>query len=217
MSSKRLTVITPVYNQSVLVRVGLDSVPPDARIEHILVDDGSTDKTWQALTDYKNAHPEKDIKVFHWDGNLGVSYAVNKGLDEAKGEYVVLLGSDGDYFYPGSLLKAMDEWFDGTDLVYFDASDNRRVRRLTPKTKEEHTGSFKFMRRAFIGDTRCPLDRRRSEDDVFLRDLLAKNPTEKFTNEIVKHYNYPRRRSLSWNAKHGLTDQFGYRPLDKKT
>ena len=117
MSNKKLTVITPVYNQANLVRVGLGSVPADPRIEHILVDDGSTDKSWQVLQEYKKEHPEKDIKLFRWDENKGVSYGVNKGLDNAKGEYIVILGSDGDYFVKGVFPRILDEELTGEDLI----------------------------------------------------------------------------------------------------
>lgn len=211
----RLTVITPVYNQEDWITVGMDSIPTDARIEHIIVDDCSTDFTIDAIIQYVLKHPMKNIKVLQFQENKGVSYAVNAGLDYAKGEYVVLLGSDGDYFYPGVLQKAINEWFDGTDLIYFNASDNERIRKLTPRTKLKHCGSFKFMRRKFIGRTRCPTNRRRSEDDVFMRRLMEKEPTEKFTGEIVKHYNFPREGSLSWNAKHGVTDSKGFKIKEK--
>ena len=60
------------------------------------------------------------------------------------------------------------------------------------------------MKRTFIGDTRCPLEKKAGEDYVFYQELLKKNPTEKFTGKIVKHYNYPREGSLFDKLKKGL-------------
>lgn len=210
MNEYKLTVIIPTFNQAQNIHIGLDSVPEDPRIEIIIVDDGSTDSTYKTICEYQKAHPKKAIRIFRLPKNKGVSTALNKGLDNARGEYIVLLGSDGDYFYTGALSKAIDQWFDGTDLIYFDMIDNRGDRRrLTPDTRDKHTGSVKFMRRAFIGDTRNPTDYRRGEDNMFIASLVAKNPTEKFTYEVIKHYNYPREGSLSWNAYHGITDKKG--------
>lgn len=213
----KLTVIIPTYNQQKHIHIGLDSIPADDRIETIVVDDGSTDDTFDTVHKYMKEHKDKKISLIGLAENSGVSVALNKGLDAARGEYVVLLGSDGDYFYKNALTRAIDKWFDGTDLIYFDMLDNRGDRRrLTPKTKYQHTGSVKFMRREFIGKTRNPINYRRREDNIFFDLLMAKHPTEKFTNKVIKHYNYPRKGSLSWNAYHGITDKKGF-PLDENS
>ena len=212
----RLSVIIPAYNQEDSICVGLDSIPADNRIETIVVNDGSTDNTLEVVREYKKNNPAKRIRLLSLNQNSGVSVALNKGLDTAIGEYVVFLGSDGDYFYEGSLTKALDNWLDGTDLIYFDMVDNRgNIRHLTPETRLLHTGSVKFMRRQFIGYSRLPSDIRRREDNIFITELSKKRPTEKYTNEIIKHYNYPREGSLSWNAYHGVTDKYG-RELENK-
>lgn len=209
----KLTVIIPTYNQQDKIHIGLDSIPPDRRIETIVVDDGSTDNTFDVVHKYMEEHKDKKISLIGLAENSGVSVALNKGIDEAQGEYIVLLGSDGDYFYEDALIKAIDEWFDGTDLIYFDMIDNRNdLRHLSPTTKYQHTGSVKFMRRAFIDKTRNPINYRRSEDNIFFDLLMAKHPTEKYTNMVIKHYNYPREGSLSWNAYHGITDKRGFPP-----
>lgn len=53
------------------------------------------------------------------------------------------------------------------------------------------------MRREFIGDTREPEEKKACEDYYFYQELLKKNPTEKFTGIIAKHYNFPREGSLT--------------------
>jgi glycosyltransferase involved in cell wall biosynthesis len=189
----RLTVIIPVYNQEVLVKRALESVPTSCDI--IVVDDGSTDNTLKTLVEFADSHIGMDVDILLNDGNKGVSYTVNKGIDYAQTEYVVLLGSD-DYFYTGALERVMEQ-MDGTDLIYFNLRTNSgQVLRLSPETREIFCGSVKLMRRNFIGDTRNPEELRAREDWVFFQELLAKTPTEKYTDITAKHYNWPRKGSL---------------------
>lgn len=188
----KLSVIIPVYNQEELIIKALDSIPKMEDIEILVINDGSTDKTFENVLEYKKNH--KNIKLLQNEENKGVGYTVNKGYDNATGEYIVLLGSD-DYFYTEEFKKALKE-LDGTDLIYFNLkTNNGDIFRLTPENKTGYCGSTKFMRRDFIGDTRCP-DKRAGEDYDFYQKLLKKKPTEKFTDLTIKHYNFPRENSL---------------------
>ena len=87
---------------------------------------------------------------------------------------------------------------DGTDIVYFDLQvNNGDIWRLKEETKIRLCGSTKFIKREFIGNTRCPEGRLTAEDYIMYNELLKKNPTEKFTNIVLKHYNHPREGSLT--------------------
>lgn len=191
----KVSVIIPVWNQESLVERAIRSVPKRNDVEIIVIDDGSTDDTPIVLRTIL----EEELGNFNFiclfnEENRGVGYTVNKGYDYASGEYLVNLGSD-DYFYTENFEKAMEE-LDGTDLVYFDLKVNDgTVYKLNDSNKQFYCGSTKFMRRAFVGDTRCP-EIRAGEDRYFYDELMKKNPTEKFTNIVVKHYNFPRKGSL---------------------
>ena len=193
----KVSVIIPVYNQENLIIKAIESIPKRSDIEIIVIDDGSTDNTWNKLINYRNDHEELlDFILLYNEKNEGVAYTVNRGYDSANGEYVVLLGSD-DYFYTDKFNEII-KYLDGTDLVYFNLEVNSgEVWKITEKTKDYWCGSVKFMRNEFIGDTRCPIDKRQGEDRVFYDELLKKNPTEKFTDITVKHYNFPRTNSLT--------------------
>lgn len=199
---KLLTVICPVYNQEKLVIRALESIPERNDIEIIVIDDGSTDNTWNMLLKYRNANiDKKDITLLYNETNKGVGYTVNRGYDIAKGKYVVLLGSD-DYF-TDNFEESLNE-LDGTDFIYFNLEDNEGNEwKITTENKSTYVGSVKFMRREFIGDTRCP-EIRAKEDLYFYNELMKKKPTEKYTNKILKHYNYPRENSLTWLSQKGL-------------
>lgn len=197
----KVSVVIPVYNQESLIERAIRSIPLRDDIEIIVVDDGSTDDTWNKLATIGIELNDPNFIVLHNRRNMGVGYTVNRGIDIADGEYIVLLGSD-DYFYTDEFLKAMEQ-LDGTDLVYFDLKVNDgSILKLTEESKRNLCGSTKFMRKEFVGDTRNP-DIRQGEDWFFYEELLKKNPTERFTNLLVKHYNFPRKGSLTDIAVHG--------------
>lgn len=196
-----LTVIMPLYNQERLFKIGLDSIPPRDDIEIIVIDDGSTDNSLHEAREYQQSS-EKNIVVLSNKKNRGVAYTVNRGLDIATGKYVVLLGSDGDYFV--NLSEGM-KYLDGTDLVYFPLEVNSGA---MWRPEDCRAGSCKFMRREFIGDIRNPL-LLNCEDNEFYKLLEQKDPTESIlgSNIMYKHYNYPREGSLVWQVDHWLAEK----------
>lgn len=200
----KVSVICPVFNQEELVIKAIESIPKRDDIEIIVIDDGSEDNTWTNLMKYRNSHSNyMNLILLYNEENNGVAYTVNRGYNYAKGEYIVLLGSD-DYFYTDKFEEIMQQ-LDGTDLIYFNLQSNDgSIWRLTPENKTGYCGSVKFMKKSFINDTRCPEDKRQGEDWFFYQELLKKNPTEKFTDITVKHYNYPRKNSLTDLAKRKL-------------
>lgn len=193
----KVSVIIPVYNQEKLVIRAIHSIPKRDDIEIIVIDDGSTDRTMEAVF-WEQEHFDRLLLLTRGQ-NMGPGYSRNEGLDLATGEYVVMLDSD-DYFYTGGFLECMKQ-LDGTDMVYYNLKINDgNVWRLTKDTRINLCGTTKFIRREFIGKTRYP-DLRIGEDWNFNMALLAKNPTEKFTDITVLHYNFPREGSLYSKGK----------------
>ena len=197
----KLSVIMPLYNQRDMLVIGLDSVPKRADIEIIVIDDCSTDDSFTIVEKYQK-DTGKNITLLHNERNRGIGYTVNRGLDVAKGEYIVQLDSDGDYFI--NLENAMDE-LDGTDIIYFSQEINDgKFWIQSPNAR--YPGSAKFVRREFIGDSREP-HLENSEDNAFYKILMSKHPTEKFIDvkRMYLHYNYPRKGSLTWNVQNNIT------------
>lgn len=198
-----VSVIIPVWNQQNLIKRTLDSIPARKNIEIIVIDDKSTDNTYRVLMDYKKEHKDKNIILLHNMENKGVGYTFNKGLDKATGDYIVRIDSD-DYFYSNQFNKMVDIELDNTDMIYYNLEDNTgRILEVNKGNRKGRCGAVKFIKREFIGDTRCP-EIRTAEDKAFNDELLMKYPTEKFTNRVVYHYNYPRENSLTDLTKRGI-------------
>lgn len=116
-----LSVVAPCYNeQEVLPEFSkrLIAAVHDANIdsfEVILVDDGSTDKTWQAIASLAAAN--KRIKAIKLSRNFGHQAALTAGLKKASGEYIFII--DSDLQDPPELLKEMiSKAKSGFDVVY---------------------------------------------------------------------------------------------------
>lgn len=198
----KVSVVIPVWNQEELIIRALDSIPKRKDIEVVVINDASTDKTLKSVNAFAKKHREEFGRFYISSNktNRGVGYTVNRGYDNATGEYVIALGSD-DYFYTDRFEQMM-EYLDGTDMVYYNLEVNDgSIWDVNPDTKVHLCGSTKFMRREFLGDTRCS-DKRVAEDYDLYIALLKKNPTERFTGIPMKHYNFPREGSLMYlNSK----------------
>jgi glycosyltransferase involved in cell wall biosynthesis len=97
----KLTIITPVFNGEVYLSETLESiVGSDFGIdfEYIVVNDGSKDRTGEILSHYRES-----VKVINQE-NAGESSAVNKGILEASGEFILVINAD-DPLLSGDLVK----------------------------------------------------------------------------------------------------------------
>lgn len=91
----RLSVIVPVYNTEAYLPRCIDSILDQSftDFELILVDDGSTDRSYEICLDY--ARKDRRVTVLHKE-NSGQADARNMALDMAQSEFVTFIDSD-DY------------------------------------------------------------------------------------------------------------------------
>jgi len=88
-----VSVIIPNYNNSNYLKSCIESVIGQKYIkEIIIVDDHSTDTSWEIITDYQKQYSDL-IKIFT-NPNKGVQSARNYGLTQASGKYIQWLDSD---------------------------------------------------------------------------------------------------------------------------
>lgn len=75
-------------------------------LEVVLVDDCSTDDTWQKLQVFKQQYADKRIIVAHNEQNLGVAATRNRGFALSSGQYVCFWDAD-DRAYPQFVEKML--------------------------------------------------------------------------------------------------------------
>ncbi|MGO8754168.1 MAG: glycosyltransferase family 2 protein [Gallionellaceae bacterium] len=99
----RVSIIMPCYNAAAHLPQSVGSVLAQTRSdwELIIVDDSSTDGSWQALERLATTDPR--IRVFH-QSNAGAATARNRALLEAHGVYTAFLDAD-DTWAPTFLEK----------------------------------------------------------------------------------------------------------------
>jgi glycosyltransferase involved in cell wall biosynthesis len=110
-----VSTIIPVYNGAAYLRQAIDSVlaQRDVSVELIVIDDGSTDDTWQVLESYGDAlHKERQA-------NAGPAQARNLGARRATGEWLAFLDAD-DEWLPDKLARQLELAGQQAGLVYTD-------------------------------------------------------------------------------------------------
>ena len=101
-----LTIAVPSYNSEPYLHIALDSLRDfDDRIEVLVVNDGSKDKTAEIAADYGQKYPI--IRLINQE-NKGHGGAINTALAEAKGVYFKVLDSD-DWVDPEVLKAVLDD------------------------------------------------------------------------------------------------------------
>lgn len=92
-----VSVIVPVFNEGAMVAACLESIaaadyPPD-RLEIIVIDDGSTDDTWDYIAQTARRRPHL-IKTLRFLCNQGKKEALYAGFRTGRGEVLVTVDSD---------------------------------------------------------------------------------------------------------------------------
>ncbi|GHX13719.1 glycosyltransferase family 2 protein [Vibrio cholerae] len=119
---KLVSVVAPLYNEESLVVAYCDEVfrvfkniEDDYSLELILVDDGSSDSTYQKMADMKSRFPNI-ITTVRLSRNFGLEAAVQAGLNVAEGDAVVVMDADLQD-PPDVIIEMINNWKAGADVV----------------------------------------------------------------------------------------------------
>ena len=93
MTNPAISIIIPVYNAQEGIKQCIDSLLNQSftDFEIILINDGSTDNSLEVIKEYADANDF--IRVIDKE-NEGVAKTRNKGIQLAKGKYVVFIDND---------------------------------------------------------------------------------------------------------------------------
>jgi dolichol-phosphate mannosyltransferase len=131
------SVVIPAFNETEALSTTVESVLQnlsDRAHELIIVDDGSTDTTWNLINELATRHPT--VRGVRFARNFGHQAALLAGLGTAKGQAVVMLDSDGQH--PPEFIPIMiKEWEQGAIIVQGirqDANQGSFLKRFTSRT-----------------------------------------------------------------------------------
>ena len=227
MQKGLVSIILPVYNAELYIEKCINTVIKQSyeEWELLLIDDGSTDNTYNVITQYL-VECEK-IKYFKLV-NGGVSNARNYGLEKALGEYIFFLDAD-DFLEKDCLQKAVkaskDSDSDIVIMAHYELIDKKnrcvtnnkfnkselicendiiRTFLVTDKFGWEVWG--KLYRRDLLVDITFDKTMRIAEDALFLCNALLKSKKVYFLKEYEYYYRL--------NANSVMAQGFSERNMD---
>lgn len=104
----KLSVIIPVFNEEQtvgLILQRLDSLKLRCPLEIIVIDDGSTDRTPEIIQ--KESAGTKNMRLFSHKKNLGKGAALQTGIKNASGDFILIQDADLEYD-PGKIPELLE-------------------------------------------------------------------------------------------------------------
>ena len=161
------TIIAPIFNEienipALYQRVSEVMNRTGEAWEFVMVDDGSSDGSTQAILDLK-AKDEKVIPVI-FARNFGHQIAVTAGLDYSRGQSVIIIDADLQD-PPEVILDLIAKWKEGYEVVYAVRSKRegetwfklftaaafyRTIQRITDVNLPMDTGDFRLLDRKVV-------------------------------------------------------------------
>lgn len=176
-----VTTILPTFNGEKYIRKAIESVISQSfsEWEIIVIDDGSIDNTESIVKEYANK--DKRIIYLKNENNLGIQKSLNKGLKEAKGEYIARIDDDDEWIDKDKLKKQVeflennvDYVLVGTGAVVVNEEGVEMFRYLLPETDQEIRNKL-LMKNCFV------------HSSVMFRKEIALNFNGYSEEENVKH------------------------------
>ncbi|HHX8655349.1 TPA: glycosyltransferase family 2 protein [Vibrio diabolicus] len=182
-----VSIIMPTYNSYQTVVESIQSVLSQTykNWELIIVDDRSTDNTWQVIQTYADKYD--NIRVYQNKENLGAGASRNFAIKKAKGRFIAFLDSD-DLWMENKLAEQIPFMLENNyPLTYTHYSRFNNEEELSVVTAPEYTTYKKLMYSNVIGcltavyDTQklgkryMPLIRKRQDMGLWL-DILKETP-----------------------------------------
>lgn len=143
-----VSIIMPSYNTGKYIAETIESVLAQSyrNWELIIVDDCSTDNTYEVVFQFLN---DDRIRLFKNDKNCGAAVSRNRALKEAKGRWIAFLDSD-DLWMPDKLekqihfMKSNNYSFTYTNYIEIDEQSKPNGRIVTGPKKITKAGMYRY-------------------------------------------------------------------------
>ncbi len=176
---KLVSVVIPVYNREKYISKALESAVsqtyPD--LEIVVVDNQSTDATWEILTMWQKK--DARIRIYRNETNIGPVLNWKRGFELARGEYIKILWSD-DWMADDFVEKAVQLLDADTAFVmswYRIVGSDESVLASAPYTKtfysrEEYLRNMLYITRVeFPVSPGCALFRKKDLESSFVVEI----------------------------------------------
>lgn len=154
-----VSLVIPIYNEAEclpLLRREMTNLADriererGLRVETLLIDDGSSDRSWIGILEFARADPR--VRAVSLSRNFGHQAALTCGYQLAAGDAVVSLDADLQD-PPEIVLDLLDAWQQGADVVYAV-----RVQREGESVFKRRSADLFYRLLARIGETKAPRD-----------------------------------------------------------
>ncbi len=188
MKKIKLSIIIPFYNLQKYTDLLLEVLAPQItnETEVIVVDDGSP-VPFETDCDF--------VKIIRKE-NGGCSTARNRGLDEAKGEYVVFPDADDMVasFYVSRIMEEMSKGYDVIEFSWKSLNDtgeqhNVKLNSIADKLPNPSVCCRAF-KRSFIGSRRFNELKDSTEDEDFVRRIGLYDEKPTYKRGVIPEYMY---------------------------
>lgn len=152
---KLLSLVVPAFNEEEAMEQSFERTYRAMRsigypFEIIYIDDGSRDRTWEIISRLAREHEE--VKALRFSRNFGHQLAVTAGMDEAKGDAVIIM--DADLQDPPEVIADMVKaWEQGADIAY-----GKRMHRKGETAAKKFTAWCYYRLLNFMSAYPIPLD-----------------------------------------------------------
>ena len=201
------SIIMPVYNAEKILTRSIESVLKQTLrdFEIIIVDDGSTDDSWNIIKKYES--DDKRVIALHQD-NAGPGAARNRAISISRGEYIAFLDAD-DYWeqdFLETILRVSDEKKsdlifvetvkereDGSVIKYLNVGKNKNLTKYemicSQMTGKMPWGMSKVIRKDLVEKAGNGfLNINVGEEAIFSYEVLKRAQYITFADKVIYHY-----------------------------
>lgn len=177
-----ISIVSPVYKAEKIIselvnQINLEVSKITTQFEIVLVEDGSLDNSWEEIE--KQCALFSHVKGIKLSRNFGQHFAITAGIENAKGEYVIVMDCDLQD-NPKYISDLYQEALKGYDIVY------------TYKTERHHTFLKNITAYLFNKIFNYLIDNKnwKSDNNVGAYSLLSRKAANAFIslNDYQRHY-----------------------------